>query len=239
MARSTASSRSTASRRAASPPTRTSLVFDSLRADILGGRLAPAQRLPFAVLVSQFDCSVGVIREALQRLAEQGLVESEAQQGFRVVGVSVADLLELTEARCEIEVLALRLAIADGDVAWEAEAVAAHHVLERTPMYDPDGSGRFTEEWASAHALFHQALLGGCRNRRILTIATSLRDSAELYRRWSVPLGHDQQRDISGEHRAMLDAAVGRKAEAACDALRQHIQRTTDKLLPAVSQADR
>ena len=230
--------RSPTTRRVASAPTRTSVVFDSLRADILGGRLAPAQRLPFAQLVRQFDCSVGVIREALQRLAEQGLVESEAQQGFRVVRVSVTDLLDLTEARCEIETLALRLAIAAGDVAWEAEAVAAHHVLERTPMYDPDGSPGFTEEWAAAHALFHQALLDGCHNRRVLTIATSLRDSAELYRRWSVPLGRDRKRDISGEHRALLDATIARDAATACALLRQHIQRTTDKLLPVLSQAE-
>lgn len=142
--------------------------------------------------------------------------------------------MDLTRARCEIEVLALRYAIHDADVAWEAEALAAHHLLDRAPQYEVEDPGRFTEEWAAAHGKFHRALLHGCGTRRILAAATALRDSAELYRRWSVPLGRDHARDIRSEHKALLDAAVGRDAETACDLLARHIRRTTDKLLPVL-----
>ena len=215
---------------------RTGVVLEGLRSDILAGRRAPGERLPFAELVKDFRCSVGVLREALQRLAEQGLVECEVQQGFRVVRVSEHDLVELTTARCEIEVLALRLAVEGGDVRWEASAVAAHHVLERTAMFDPEDVGRFSEDWATNHARFHHSLLAGCSNRRILSTATSLRDAAELYRRWSVPVGGDYGRDIAGEHRALMEASVSHQTEEACSLLRTHIQRTTDMLLPHVGQ---
>lgn len=217
--------------------TRAGLVYERLRADILAGRLAPGTRLPFGEVTVTYGCSVGSVREALQRLTEQGLVESVVQQGFRVVTISRDDLLDLTAARCEIEVLALRLSIEHGDVTWEANLVAAHHVLERTPTMDPADPARQSDDWARAHDGFHAALIAGCGNRRILSVAHSLRDSAELYRRWSAPL-YDRARDIAGEHRAMLDATVSRRSAEATRLLTAHIQRTTDALLPALELQD-
>lgn len=55
-----------------------------LRADILSGRLLPGYRLKFPLLSARYDVSVSVLREALVRLAEQGLVQSEPHQGFVV-----------------------------------------------------------------------------------------------------------------------------------------------------------
>jgi hypothetical protein len=51
----------------------------------------------------------------------------------------------------------------------------------------------------------HDTVLPACGNVRLLEIAESLRDSAELYRRWSVPIGGEYQRDVAGEHRALFD----------------------------------
>ncbi|MGV9774669.1 hypothetical protein [Streptosporangium sp. NPDC003464] len=65
------------------------------------------------------------------------------------------------------------------------------------------------------------------------TSSPSLRDSAEPYRRWSRPIGKDQDRDIAGEHRRLLEAALARDTGAA--RLRAHITRTTHVLLDAVS----
>ena len=103
--------------------TRTEQVYSSIRADILSGRLEPGARLPFADLTDRYGASMGALREALQRLAEQGLVVNEPQQGFRVQALSVDDLRDLTAARCEIEGLALRYSIAHGDLAWESGIV--------------------------------------------------------------------------------------------------------------------
>jgi DNA-binding GntR family transcriptional regulator len=220
----------TASGKVAEGLGRTARVYEALRSDILAGRIAPGTRLGFAALVDSYGCSVGAIREALQRLSEQALVIAEPKRGFRVMDVSAGDLRDLTEARCAIEVLAVRYAIERGDLAWETGVVAAHHRLERTPQYSEADPGRFSDEWAIAHAAFHQALLDGCTNTRILATATALRDSAELYRQWSAPQ-HDRDRDIAGEHRAILQASVARDADLACELLTVHIQRTTDALL--------
>jgi DNA-binding GntR family transcriptional regulator len=217
-------------------PTRVDRVYSELRADILAGRQHPGSRLPFADLATRYQASMGVIREALTRLQGEGLIESEPQSGFRVVAVSAEALQHLTEARCAIETLVLRKAIERGDLAWESEVLATHHRLDRTPMLAPDGTGRLSDEWATAHAAFHLALLAGCPNPVLLGTAASLRDSAELYQRLSVP-EDVSERDIPAEHRAIMEAALAHDADTAAQLLAQHIQRTTDILLHTGFQA--
>src|SRR6185295_2818484 len=97
-----------------------------------------------------------------------------------------------------LEGLVLRISIETGGIAWESEIVAAHHALDRTPMETKSDPALMTEEWTQAHARFHGALLAGCPNQRLRNMALGLRDAAELYRRWSRPIGHDEHRDVAG-----------------------------------------
>jgi DNA-binding GntR family transcriptional regulator len=202
-----------------------------MRSDILAGHLTPGARLPFAELVARYGGSTSVIREGLTRLVEQGLVQAEPQHGFRVVPLSITDLDDLTTARCELEGLVLRLSIAAGDLEWESAIVAAHHTLERTPMSSEDDPGALSDEWRSAHARFHNALIAGCPNVRLRTMASSLRDAAELYRSWAGRGGHDQHRDNPGEHGAITEAVLSRDAERAVAELTTHLRRTADLLI--------
>ncbi|MCU1415345.1 MAG: GntR family transcriptional regulator [Microbacteriaceae bacterium] len=220
--------------------TRQEHAYAKLRADILAGRVQPGQKLPFAELCSTYGVSVGVIREALSRLVEQGLVEASPQQGFSVTRISRADLINLTQARREIESLTLRLAIQEGNLEWESDVVAAEHQLAATPIVAADDPARLSEDWAIRHSRFHEALLFGCSNTRLTGIATQLRASADLYRRWSIPLGHGEPRDIVGEHKAIKDAVVARDADTAAQLLTAHIALTTNLLLEAgVAEDDR
>ena len=211
--------------------TRTEEVYTRLRADILSGRLLPGTKLRFADLTERYDCSTSVVREGLTRLAEQGLVQAEPQHGFHVTPLSDDDLEDLTTARCELEGLVLRMSIEHGDIAWESEVVAAHHhALDRTPMESDGDPALMTEDWTLAHSRFHTALLAACPNQRLRTMALSLRDAAELYRRWSRPIGHDDHRDVPGEHRALVEAALRGDATEAVRLLEEHLRRTTRAL---------
>jgi DNA-binding GntR family transcriptional regulator len=211
--------------------TRTDGTYQRLRADILGGRLVPGQRLKFPELCERYGTSVGAAREALTKLAAEGLVSTQAHQGYSVVPLSHEDLADLTLARVEVESLVLRLSVQHGDMHWESQAVAAHHLLERTPLIDPDDPDRLSDHWVEAHAAYHVALLAGCPNRRLLDTALALREEAELYRHWSVSLGHEPDRDIVGEHRGIRDAAIARDADLAANRLRDHIAHTAQLLI--------
>lgn len=214
----------------ATPTTRAGAVYEQIRADILRGRLQPGQRLRFVELTERYSVSQSVVREALTRLAEQGLAVALPQQGFRVVTLSRSDLDELTEARKELECLVCRYAIERGDMHWESALVAAHHLLAATPAATADGEAN--PEWDDAHERFHRALLDGCGNSRLLEVALSLRESAALYRHWSGHLGNDRDRDMAAEHRGLLDAALARDAHLAVERLAAHIERTSAALRP-------
>ena len=212
-----------------SPVTRGGEVFDVLRAELLNGVLNPGAKLRMVELASRFSVSQSVVREALTRLAEQGLVVATPQRGFRVRELSVEDIIGLTESREQIESVALRLAIERGDVRWETQIVAAHHLLERTPVVDADG--RFHEPWMAVHHDFHRALTAGCNNARLHGVVLALRDSSELYRRWWWALADDRQRDLRAEHRELMDLTLARDADGAIEALTYHIKRAPERLL--------
>ncbi len=217
--------------------TKAERVYGQLRADILAGRHAPGDRLRYAELCEHYQTSMGVLREGMLRLSEQGLVRGEPQQGFQVAPLSIADLRDLNDARRDLESLTLRYAVANGDIDWESRVIAAHHRLSRTPQLVADDPSRLSDDWVAAHAEFHYCLLEGCPNQRLKDIAGSLRDAAELYRRWSVPLGGPDARDPAAEHAAIVSAVLSRDADEAVRQLDAHIGRTTDILLLSLNGA--
>jgi DNA-binding GntR family transcriptional regulator len=209
--------------------TRTDEVYQVLRKDLLHGRIAPGERLRLVELSARFEVSQSVTREALVRLAETGLVVATPQRGFRVRDLSVQDIEALTEARVQIELVTLQFAIERGDIHWETSVVAGHHLLENTPVVSDDG--QFNEDWPERHRAFHRALLSGCANPHLEAVAGELRDCAELYRRWYWALTDDKDRDLTTEHRLLMELTLARETNSAQSLLRTHIERAPLKLV--------
>src|ERR1700694_2309423 len=115
-------------------------IYLAVHREILNGTLEPGQRLKVSEIATRFGVSLSVVREALARLAEQGLVVASPQRGFAVAALSVDDLRDLTRARVLVEALVLRESITNGDVGWEASVVAGLHTLERTSLLNGDGT---------------------------------------------------------------------------------------------------
>lgn len=209
-----------------------------LRTDILAGVYAPGARLSPRALADRFSVSLSVVREALSRLTEQGLVVAAPQLGFSVVSLDVDDLVDLTKVRVLIEGAALRESVEHADVEYEAVVVGAHHRLTRTRFLSDASARTVTDEWAAAHATFHDALISASPSPRLRSLAASLRDRAELYRRWSGPLASEaRQRDVACEHRTLMEAALDHDADRAVALLADHINLTTDLLLAFATRA--
>ncbi|MFE3229010.1 GntR family transcriptional regulator [Nocardia sp. NPDC059228] len=208
--------------------TRAEVVYNAIRSEVLSARVPPGTKMKLADYSERFDVSLSVVREAMSRLAEQGLLQANPQRGFATLPLSATDLRELTRARVLIETATLRESIANGDLMWEAQVVAAHHRLAATPMFLEDAVPNL--DFVDVHGAFHVALLAGSGNGHLESIATSLRVRAELYLAWSRFLGDDPNRDTAGEHRELAELTVARRADEATDALARHIQRTADSL---------
>ena len=207
------------------PRSLTSAVQERLRADILSTRLLPGQKLHIAGLAKQFSVSLAAVREALSRLVADGLVQASDQRGFRVSPVSLADLIDVTRTRIDIEGLALRRSIEFGDQAWLDMVQAAHEQLRAVPYRYPDEPGVHYEEWVVRHRLFHRALVNACGSPWLLGFRDVLHEQSERYRRLSIS-DPAMARDVEAEHAAIVEAVMRRDAEAAVDALAGHFSTT-------------
>ena len=220
--------------RSASPQTATVMVYENLKADILGGKFAPGQRLKVQELCEGRGVNVNAMREALSRLAGEGLAQAIPRQGFAVTSISRDHLIDLTAVRVALETTIIKWSVARGDTAWAASVVAAHYTLEHTPMLEAADSHQVSDAWMKAHGAFHAALLAGSDSPTGCAIAANLSDTAELYRRMSITMG-PSDRDIAGEHRGLMEAALGRDGELAAERIAAHYNTTTENLLAAMS----
>ena len=121
-------------------------------------------------------------REALNRLIGDGLIECREQRGFAVTPVSAADLLKITETRCWLEEVGLRVSIAYRSTGWEEALVLAHHRLAKMPR---SGSTEGYEEnpgWEALHKTFRHALSGACQSRWLIIFCEQLAEQLYRYR---------------------------------------------------------
>lgn len=205
--------------------------FRLLREDVLNARLKPGAKLRAAELQTRYQIGLSPLREALLRLASEGLVEADGQRGFAVASVSLAELKDLTEARICLETALMREAITKGDADWEAAIVAAFHALSRTPVPTSTSDDEAVTLWERRHRQFHRALVAGCNSIWLLKLHTQLVEHSERYRR--VRLFHSStplflERRINDEHQELMDALISRNADRAGELVRRHLQYTAD-----------
>jgi DNA-binding GntR family transcriptional regulator len=216
----------------------THAVYEAVRSQVLSGLIRPGQKLKIQDLMEQLEANKGAVREALSRLASEGLVIAEPQKGFRVRSISRAELLDLTQVRIGIESQCLSRALKLGDLRWESGVMAAYHELSKTPekTIDPDTRAprlRMNESWSEIHGRYHEALTSSCDSPWLMRLRAQLFAQAERYRRLSVPLESDS-RDVNAEHRAIMEAAIARDAKCACELTARHFNKTTETLLQAL-----
>jgi GntR family transcriptional regulator, carbon starvation induced regulator len=205
-----------------------------LREDILAGELLPVSKLHISNLRQRYETSVGPIREALSRLSGEGLVNKRGQRGHWVAPVSLEELRDVTRLRVMLETDALRESIRSGDLEWEAQIVGAMHRLKSVhsaAWHDPKALARAVEK---ENRDFHVALISRCPSRWQLRFISTLYDQTARYRRLSV-LRQPEQVDPRQEgHRQIMEAALARDADGACERLTTHIESATESITNAV-----
>jgi GntR family transcriptional regulator, carbon starvation induced regulator len=204
---------------------------DLIERDLLNGALAPSARLRIHELCRRYRVGATPVREALSRLCALGLVQAVGQRGYRARALSRADLEDIVMNRLVVEVGAVRLSMALGGADWEAGVVAALHRLKTSTERDPGKVRDGDEELDRHHRAFHQALVAGCRSRRLAAQASALYDQADLYRRVMMR----QVRRTSGfyeDHASLADRVLRRDVKAACDHLARHLHTILELVFP-------
>ncbi len=197
----------------------TQRAYLELREAIISGALAPGERLKVETLKETLSTGASPVREALSLLTSDQLVERLDQRGFRVAQASQDQFQEVLGLRCFLEDLALRESIQSGDQDWEERLVLSHHRMARA---DRDHSNDFE----ALHKAFHLSLLSACASPILLRFCGQLYDLNVRYRFLAGRAKTYKRRNVVGEHRNILNAAVDRDVEKASELLLVHYRNT-------------
>ena len=197
-------------------PTIAESAYSQIRTDIIFGRLAPDEKLKLEGLKQRYRVSVSTLREILNRLASEGFVVAEGQRGFEVAPISPENLKEISALRKLLESHALGLSFEAGDMDWEGQVVAAHHKLHQMELRMMAGDESIKEIWKRYDWEFHQALIRACGSRELLDSHAAVFDKYLRYQMLSLTFRGET---AAAEHRALLDAALGRDATKAREIL--------------------
>ena len=213
------------------PKTLAGTVYERLRSDILSGELEPDYRLRMEFLSKRYRTGQIPIREALNRLTAEGLVERWEQRGFIVSPTSAQDLTELTRTRCWLEGIALRESMASHTREWEEGVVLAFHRLSRLPRSMSRSTYRVNPEWERLHRDFHRSLLAGCNSKWLLSFCLQLADHSYRYRQIAFRKAFPRRSATEDGHRAIMEATLIGNAEKAVRLLQEHLQFTARTIL--------
>jgi DNA-binding GntR family transcriptional regulator len=191
-------------------------VYAAVRARILAGELPPGGRLRQEVLAADLGVSRTPLREALRRLASEGLVEFHPNRGATVAGDDDTTLWHAWSARVAIEPGAARLAaqVCDPDAIERLRALVA---AQRTGVRD----GRDTYD---ANRDFHLGLVAASANPHLLRFAETLW-VARIARRIYAAQAIDPRRVLywADDHDRIVDAVAAGDGNLAALLTREHI----------------
>ena len=199
------------------PPTRIDWVEAQIRRAILDGDLSPGERLITAALSERFSVSPTPLREALQRLAGEGLVEFAAQRGARVTPLSGRDRHELAELRQLLEPQAAAQAAAGARPEWRAQVESTSGAL-LTTWAEADSTPVAGE---LAYRAFYEAVASACPSTRLRNMARMVRDQASRYR--LAVSGELDREALAAGHRDLVGALLEGRSDDARTAIEREV----------------
>ena len=200
-----------------------SMVTERLRDSIVNGSLAPGSQLSEADLATRFGVSRGPVREALQRLIQEGLVRAEPHRGVFVPVLTEDDVRDIYLAREALESAAVEHIIAS------SRSGAAADDLDRLVKLMAEAEAADDWEAVGRHDLeFHTALVAATGSERLQRMFSTVISETRLC--LGVLTAADARSDLVDEHRQI--AAMIRKGQAdkALAVLKQHFDDAVDTI---------
>jgi DNA-binding GntR family transcriptional regulator len=193
----------------------TAEAYEALKAAITSGELAPRERLYETVLAKRLKMSRTPVREAIQRLVNEGLAEAGAD-GVCVAGLSVKDIRSLEQANRALQSLAAELAASEGsedDMTKLEEIMASMEACAGRD--DSDG-------WVIADQAIHRHLFQMSGSRWLVRLLLQMEALIGRVRHIGIR-GPTRMKDATEEHRRVVDAITSRDPAAAQRAMHDHL----------------
>jgi DNA-binding GntR family transcriptional regulator len=193
---------------------------------ILFGQLGPGRKLVHEELADALKVSRTPIREALERLYQEGFVTRLPRRGFYVTEITRDEAYGLYGAREALELFALQVTLERGPLprnALKTLTAYAKRYEELMGAYAPT-------ERVLADVLFHLKLAELSGNRYVVRLLAQTFERSALKRRHE-GYRYDRSALAAAEHRQLLDALAKHDKRNAIQILRKHVQSARDALL--------
>lgn len=205
-------------------------VYHALRDAICDGRLAPNQKLPQIPLAKDLGISRTPVRDALQRLAQEGLVRAVSYRGFVVSEFSAREVIDVYQVRLALEPMVVSEAL---DQYSRMDLAQLGDICDRTEVTDASD----VDELYALNGAFHRALAEPCPNRvavRMLVQLWQLPSSLRLFHAQAA-LG-TAMKDSVAEHRGILSAIEDGDVDLVTERLTSHIRSAQQETIHALGQ---
>jgi DNA-binding GntR family transcriptional regulator len=201
-------------------------IAEQLRADIIRGVREPGSPLRQELVASELGVSRMPVRDALNQLQSEGLVELIPNRGAFVASMTAEECAEVFELRAILECSALSYAIAQ----HTDKSIRRLQQIQQELELEDDPAA-----WAQGDRQFHEALYEPCQRQRTLRIIEVLRNVVERF--YLAKLSHDAHRvGWKREHRAILKAVAARDTDEACHQLCAHLCETQKVVTRVIQQ---
>ena len=200
-------------------------IFKKIKYDIVFGNLEPDQKLKLNLLQKEYNVSISILREVLNRLCGDGFIIYKVQKGFFVSPISKKDLFEIADLRIILETHALEISIKNKDYEWEAELLGAYHKLNHAENELEKNNLNAKSLWTKYDAEFHQMLIKKCNSLNLIRIHEVIFDK---YLRYQLLILKYRGKDSIKEHKDLLDYSLISNIQKAQNTLRDHIKKGVD-----------
>jgi len=191
---------------------------------IFKGELSAGQKLTEQEVVERLGVSRGPIREAFRALADVGLLQIEQNRGAFVRKIDLEEAIEIHDVYSALEELATRSA---------ARRLSSAQIEELKSLVESMDAAAEVEDLDRFYALnlsFHQRLVEGSGNRRLLSIYNRLLNELHLFRRFGLMQRGEMQRS-NHEHHQILEKIAAGNPDGAAEAMRSHTSERRRKML--------
>ncbi len=191
-------------------------VYQTLQSAIIKGGLKPGERLTEEAVAKHAEISRTPVREALRRLQDEGLLQTEGRS--TVVAVpSLDELNDLYTVRETLEGLAARLAASFRN---EKELLMLEKLLETMRQATSDGD---VSKIVNANAGIHETIWQASRNRYLMQQVGNLKNLIDRLQASTLRLP-ERRVEALQEHEQIHKAIVAKDADSAEMLVRQHFR---------------
>lgn len=196
------------------------LIANQLRERIIDGSFRPGEQIREAALVEQLQVSRGPVREALQRLSQEGLLVSHRNRGVFVLELTVNDVSEIYAAREAIELAAAEAILAQGQVAIAAIARNLSKIVSRmVPLVEAGDWRRLAE----LDLNFHLALVKSAKNSRLSRIYSTLAAESRICI-VNLQVSYPRADLLVDEHQHLVELLAANDGPQLREAIRMHMK---------------